>query len=97
MYRLDRNMRYFFIVLLIVPNQASNPEDVLNTREAMAVEAQKGLTASFIEYETKPNTIEQVCIDVGGTEILSLPDLCMPDSEYDGSVRVQPTDESGEA
>ena len=90
-------MRYFFIVLLFVSNQASNPEDVLDTREAMVVEAQKGLTASFVEYETKPDTIEKVCAGVGGTEILSLPDLCMPDSEYDGSVRVQPTDESGEA
>ena len=70
------------IALLFVTNKASTTDDVLDTREAMVIEAQKALTASFVEYETNSNNVENVCADVGGEKISSLPDMCMPDSEY---------------
>eukprot|EP00944_MAST-04C_sp_MAST-4C-sp1_P000394 g394.t1 len=82
MYQLDTSARCLFIVLLFVTNKASTPDDVLDTREAMAIEAQKALTASFVAYETDSNNDEKVCADVGGPEMSSLPDVCMPDSEY---------------
>ena len=82
MYQLDTTTRCLFTVLLFVTSKASTPDDVLDTREAMAIEAQKALTASFVAYETDSNNVENVCADVGGSEMSSLPDVCMPDSEY---------------
>ena len=57
-------MRCPFIALF--DNKASTTDDVLDTREAMVIEAQKALTASFVEYETNSNNVENVCADVGG-------------------------------
>ena len=78
MYQLNTSTRCLFIVLLFVTNKASTPDDVLDTREAMAIVAQKALTASFVAYETDLNNVENVCADVGGPEMSSLPDVTYP-------------------
>ena len=57
-------------------------------------EAQKALTASFVAYETNSNNVENVCADVGGEKISSLPDMCMPDSEYE-PIKYRDTREKG--
>ena len=62
----------------------------------MAIDAQEALTASFVEYGVKPDMSSVLCEDVGGSDISNLPDMCMPDEQYQGEVRKQDVDENGD-